>query len=109
MQKKHRIALVAVGALALAGVGASMATAGGGDDPAPITGDALERATAAAVEHTGGGRVTETEQGDEESFYEVEVTMDDGTQIDVQLDEDFNVVGDETDGADEDEGGSDDD
>lgn len=109
MQRKHKLTILAVGALAVAGVGANLATAGGGDDPAPITGDALERATAAAVEHTGGGRVTETEQGDEESFYEVEVTMDDGTQIDVQLDEDFNVVGDETDGADEDGDGSDDD
>ena len=35
--------------------------------------------------------------GDEESYYEVEVTMDDGTQIDVQLDENFTVVGDKVD------------
>jgi hypothetical protein len=52
--------------------------------------------------------VTETEVGDEESLYEVEVTLDDGTQVDVQLDEDFNVVGDERDGAGEDEGPGDD-
>ena len=39
--------------------------------------------------------------GDEESFYEVEVTLDDGSQVDVQLDRSFNVVGDEAD-ADED-------
>jgi hypothetical protein len=52
--------------------------------------------------------VTETEVGDEESLYEVEVTLDDGTQVDVQLDEDFNVVGDESDGAGEDEGPGDD-
>ena len=44
--------------------------------------------------------MTETEAGDEESYYEVEVTLDDGTQVDVQLDEDFNVVGDETDSDD---------
>ena len=70
----------------------------------PITGADLERASAAALAETGEGRVTETEVGDEESFYEVEVTLDDGSQVDVQLDEDFNVVGSsvdhEEDGAD---------
>ena len=74
--------------------------AGGADDDAtdtPITGSALDQASAAALEHTGEGRVTETEVGDEESYYEVEVTLDDGSQVDVQLDEDFNVVGDEAD------------
>ena len=44
---------------------------------------------------------------DEESKYEVEVTLEDGTQVDVQLDEDFQVVGTESDGT-EDESGSDD-
>ena len=66
---------------------------------------ALDKASAAALEHTGEGRVTETEVGDEESYYEVEVTLDDGSQVDVQLDEQFNVVGDE---ADDDVGGDDD-
>ncbi len=62
-----------------------------------ITGDALEQAKAAALAHTNGGRVTGTEVGDEESYYEVEVTLDDGQQVDVQLDEQFKVVGDEAD------------
>ena len=31
--------------------------------------------------------------GDEESYYEVEVTRADGSQVDVQLDRDFKVVG----------------
>jgi uncharacterized membrane protein YkoI len=85
--------VVAVGIV----VGASVAVASGDDAEEPITGDALDRASAVALEHTGGGEVTETEVGDEESYYEVEVTMDDGRQIDVQLDETFNVVGDEVD------------
>ncbi len=59
----------------------------------PITGAALERASAVALDHTGGGQVTETEVGDEDSYYEVEVTLDDGSQVDVQLDREFNVVG----------------
>ena len=59
----------------------------------PITGPDLERASAAALEFTGEGRVTATEIGDEESYYEVEVRLDDGREVDVQLDEAFNVVG----------------
>ena len=42
--------------------------------------------------------MTGTEVGDEESYYEIEVTLDSGHQVDVQLDEDFNVVGTENDG-----------
>jgi uncharacterized membrane protein YkoI len=99
---------VAAGGLALVAVGgAVVATTGGDDDEVPITGEALERATTAALEHLGEGRVTETEVGDEESYYEVEVTLDDGSQVDVQLDEDFTVVGSEADQTD-DEGADDD-
>ena len=65
------------------------------------------QAKKAALAETGGGRVTETEVNDEESKYEVEVTLDDGTQVDVQLDEHFKVVGTEADGADDDEGADD--
>lgn len=59
----------------------------------PITGPNLERASRVALDYVGGGRVTDTEIEDEESYYEIEVTRDDGSQIDVQLDELFNVVG----------------
>ena len=72
----------------------------------PITGVELERATEAALNHLGEGTVTETEIDDEESKYEVEVTLDDGSQVDVQLDENFNVVS--ADPADESEDGDDD-
>ena len=37
--------------------------------------------------------MTETEVGAEASLYEVEGTLDDGSQVDVQLDEQFEVVG----------------
>ena len=53
---------------------------------------ALDRANRAALAHTGGGRVTGTEVGDEESYYEVEVTRSGGGQVDVQLDRSFKVV-----------------
>ena len=91
------------------GVGIAAAGSGGDDDESPITGDALDRASTAALEHTGEGRVTETEAGDEESWYEVEVTLDDGSQVDVQLDRDFNVVGSSADREDDDGTGNDDD
>ena len=67
------------------------------EEEAPITGEALAKASAAALAYTAGGRVTGTEVGDEESYYEVEVTMADRRQIDVQLDETFKVVSSESD------------
>jgi uncharacterized membrane protein YkoI len=89
------IALIAL-VVALGAIGAGAAIAAGGDDDATeqaITGAALQQASDAALAETGGGRVTDTEVGDEESYYEVEVTLDDGSQVDVQLDKGFNVVG----------------
>lgn len=80
------------GGVAIGGISVA-AGAGGGDSDTPITGDAYDRATAAALEHLGEGTVTETEVGDEESLYEVEVTLDNGNEVDVQLDENFDVVG----------------
>lgn len=91
--KRTLIILTAVGALAAGGT--AIAASDDDDDDAtdtPISGSALERAKAAALADTPG-RVTETEIGDEESYYEVEVTRPDGSQVDVQLDRDFNVVG----------------
>jgi uncharacterized membrane protein YkoI len=97
MKRKLAVAALVVGAGAASG-GAAIA-AGGDDDggDSPITGSALHNATAAALEHTGGGTVTGTEVGDEESYYEVEVTLDGGRQVDVQLDKSFNVVSSEGD------------
>ena len=96
------IALIVAAILGVAAlsVGIAVAAGGGHDDAAdrPIAGTALERATAAALAYTSEGRVTGTEVGDEESYYEVEVTLGDGSQVDVQLDESFHVVGSETDG-----------
>ena len=98
--RRKTIIAAAVVAVLGAGGAAIAVGAGGGDDDATekaISGSARERASEAALEHTGGGRVTGTEVDDEESKYEVEVTREDGSQVDVQLDEDFEVVGDEAD------------
>ena len=100
-RKQTVITAAAAAAFVLGGGGAALA---GSDDDAteqPIEGAALERAQDAALQETGGGEVTGTEVGDEESYYEVEVTLDDGSQVDVQLDRDFRVVGSEADHEDD--------
>jgi uncharacterized membrane protein YkoI len=106
MNNKMKVTLIAGTAVAALAVG-GVAIAGSDDDGSEraISGNALDRASAAALDHTGGGRVTETEVGDEESYYEVEVTRADGSQVDVQLDRGFDVVGSE---GDDDRGGEDD-
>ena len=91
MKRTTIIVLTTAGALAAGGT--ALAATSGDDDATdkPISGSALEKAKAAALAETPG-RVTETEVGDEESYYEVEVTRPDGSQVDVQLDRNFNVV-----------------
>jgi uncharacterized membrane protein YkoI len=91
--KKQGLIGATVVAAVLGAGGAAAATAGddeGGDTA--ITGPALAKAKAAALAQTHGGKVTGTEVGDEESEYEVEVTLADGSQVDVQLDKNFAVV-----------------
>ncbi|WP_220794810.1 PepSY domain-containing protein [Nocardioides pelophilus] len=86
----------AVALIAIAAGGGYAVTAG--DDDQPIPAGDRERAEDAALSETGGGTVTDAEMDDEQSKYEVEVTLDDGTQVDVQLDDSFGVVSTETDG-----------
>jgi hypothetical protein len=107
---RRRTRWIAVGAVSVAalGAGTGIAVAGGGDDTeAPIPATEIDKASAAALDSTGGGTVTDTEVGDEEGYYEVEVKLDDGSSVDVHLDRDFNVISSEADGAGEDESGPD--
>ena len=97
--KKLILAGAAVGALAVGGtaiaggVGSDDGT-GGLDDGSgtPVKGAALDRASRIALDSVGGGRVSGSELQDEEGYYEIEVTRDDGSQVDVHLDSDFNVL-----------------
>jgi hypothetical protein len=98
MSKKLRSSIGSLAAVALIAAAGFMIAASGDDNETAITGDALQKASAAALDHTGEGRVSDTEVGDEESYYEVEVTLDDGSRVDVQLDDEFNVVGSSADG-----------
>ena len=89
---------VAGGAIAVAvvGAGTGFGIAGGGDDR-PLTGSDLQQATAAALAHTGGGTVIETEVGDDGAAYGVEIRRDDGSVVEVSLDGGFRVIGEESD------------
>lgn len=100
MQRRTRLIAGAVLALLVAGVGAGAAVAAGADDDTPLTGSTLERASAAALQATGGGTVTETEAGDDGAAYGVEVRMPDGREVEVNLDEAFAVIGQEDDSED---------
>ena len=116
-------ALIAAGVLAIGGVGAGVAAASGSgqhqkpaapksdNDPAekqrPITpGSDKQHAKDVALAYVGEGKVTETEEGDEESYYQVEVTKDNGDQVDVNLDRNFNVVKTKTEPAGSDDTGT---
>ena len=103
MSKKLKNGLLAGGVVAaLAGGGAAIAGAtGAGDDGngTPITGGALDKAKAVALEQTGGGQVTATEVRDEEGYYEVEVQKTDGSEVDVHLDRNFDVLDTSGDGS----------
>ena len=96
----RRLGIVLTGAIVFSAGAVGAAFAAGGDDDAqdrPIPAGDLDRAARVAVQEIGEGTVTETEIDDEESKYEVEVTLPDGAQVDVQLDEQFRVVGTEGD------------
>jgi hypothetical protein len=97
MKRRLVLSLVAVVLLAATAAGFALAGGGSGDDDKPLTGSSLERATAAALEHTGGGMVTETEVGDDGAAYGVEIRLGDGTQVEVHLDGNFDVIGQERD------------
>ena len=83
----------AVAAVLVVG-GAGLAIADPFDADGPLTGSALDKASAAALDAVGSGTVTDTESGDDNDAhaYEVEVTLADGTDVDVALDKAFAVL-----------------
>jgi len=102
--KKILITIAALAALALGGAalaGATPSSVTGGDE---LTGSTLDRASKAALAETGGGKVTDSERDDDTGGYEVEVTKDDGSEIDVQLDEQFQLLTTDQDREDDDRG-----
>jgi uncharacterized membrane protein YkoI len=91
--------LVAIAALALGG--AALAGATSGSDPADhgdnegsgsITPAQAQRAREAAVAAVPGKTNQLERDGEKGATYEVEVIKPDGSQVDVRLDDQFNVV-----------------
>jgi uncharacterized membrane protein YkoI len=110
------LVIAAAGAMLLALGGAGIAYANGGISEEQLKGPEADKAKSAAIAAVGGGTLTEVERDDGDDgygtsgVYEVEVTREDGSQLEVHLDSDYNVVGQEADedGPNDNDGSSDD-
>ena len=89
------LAALAIGGAAIAGAGGGETTRARSTAPSAARPSTRPRRRPRPHRRRPGGPTPRS--GDEESYYEVEVTRDDGSQIDVQLDRQFNVVGGEAD------------
>jgi uncharacterized membrane protein YkoI len=91
---KRTSTIVSVAALVTALAGAGVAYALAQDDGDPSVGEPQhQQASEAALAATGGGTVTEVERDDDAAGgYDVEIRLDDGTEVDVDLDRAFAVV-----------------
>jgi Peptidase propeptide and YPEB domain len=89
------LVIAAAVAMLLALGGAGIAYANGGDSEEQVTGPEAQKAKSAAIAAVGGGTVTEVERddGNGTGAFEVEVTRDDGSQLEVHLDGGYDVVG----------------
>jgi hypothetical protein len=93
------LVIAAAVAMLVALLGTGIAYANGGDSEEQLTGPEAQKAKSAAIAAVGGGTVTEVERddGNRTGAFEVEVTRDDGSQVEVHLDGGHNVVGQEPD------------
>jgi hypothetical protein len=97
LQVNRKFVLLAVALLAGVAVTTGVAAPNVGDDDAPLSGSTLDQASAAALKHTGGGTVVDSEVGDDGAAYGIEIQRADGRQVEVNLDSSFNVTGQEND------------
>jgi len=88
---KKMIIGAAVALMLLVGAGVAYASGSGGDSSGQAAGTNLDKAKSVALEQVNG-QVTGSEVGDEEGAYQIEVTKADGTQVDVNIDKNFNVM-----------------
>jgi uncharacterized membrane protein YkoI len=111
------LVIAAALALLVALGGAGIAYANGADSEENLTGPDAQKAKSAAIAAVGGGTITGVERDDGDdgygtggSVYEVEVTRDDGSQVEVHLDGDYDIVGQQADedGANDEDGPNDD-
>ena len=91
MRTKMWMLAALVAGLLVVGAGVAYATGSGEGSSGQAGGANIEKAKTVALDHVNG-RVTGTEVGDEEGYYEVEVVRGDGSQVDVHLGRDFDVL-----------------
>ncbi len=85
------VVVVIAGGLAVGPAGSQ------GSEDQELTGSIRDQAVAAALKATGGGTVTDTEMGDDGAAYGVEVRLPDGREVEVNLDRELKVIGQEAD------------
>ncbi|MGH3136480.1 MAG: hypothetical protein ACRDPV_08315 [Gaiellaceae bacterium] len=64
----------------------------GEDSDQSLTGASADKAAEAALAVSGGGTVVNVESDDDAAGYEVEIRKADGSDVEVELDNGFNVV-----------------
>lgn len=95
LRRKRVIIPTVAAAVLLGGGGAFWAATAASDD---VRGGDRDRVADAAVEHVGGGTAVDVETSDDPGeAFEVEVRKDDGTEVDVTLDQDLTVLASEDD------------
>jgi hypothetical protein len=96
--RSRKLVIVGATLVALGASGMGIAQAVGDDMDDQATGPQADRAKRAAVEAVGAARGVGAEREDEgNAAWEVEVVMNDGSQIEVDLDKDLARVGVESD------------
>ncbi|MBA2569213.1 MAG: PepSY domain-containing protein [Actinobacteria bacterium] len=85
--------IAVLAALALGGAAVAGSTGVFDDGEAQLTGPSADRAKAAALRITGGGKANAVERDSENgATYEVEVTKKNGRTVDVRLDASYDLV-----------------
>ncbi len=88
--RSKRVILPTIAAVAALGIGSVVWASTANAD---LQGSERDRVSTAATEAVGGGKVVDAESSDDPGeAYEVEVRKADGTEVDVTLDKDLNVL-----------------
>jgi uncharacterized membrane protein YkoI len=93
--RSKRVILPTIAAVAALGIGGVVWASSANAD---LQGSERERVSTAATDAVGGGKVIEAESSDDPGeAFEVEVRKTDGTEVEVTLDQDLNVLRQDTD------------
>ena len=97
--RTKRVILPTIAAVAAFGIGGVVWASTANAD---LQGNERDRVSTAATEAVGGGKVVDAESSDDPGeAFEVEVRKADGTEVDVTLDKDLNVLRQDTDDRDD--------